>query len=434
MAREVYRRCSCRDEQGKQYGQHCPKLKSNPRHGTWCWRLSAGTAIDAATGREKRRRVSGSGFPTREAAQAACDRVKAQLRRGTYDFTRRTVAEFAEQWYQRGEASEWAPKTAREYRRQLDRDILPALGDLRLSQLRRAHVADLLDSMVADGRGPVTIRRTHACLSSMLGDAETRELIEYNPAAKVRLPKTVKADVQVWAESEVEAFLAKDAQLDDRLHELWIVALGTGLRRGELLGLRWTDVDLAGRRLTVRVQLLDLPGTPETPVKTASGQGREVPLVEPVVDALVAWKGRVAAEAKRLEAVGLEHAHSDRVFVDELGGDLRPAGVSDRFARAVKNAGAPALTFHGLRHTFASVALGSGQEMAVVSKLMGHSTVAITVDLYSKLATDRRREAMGGIGDVLQAACSGGHTIGHTPASKTTKAASVGKAETASAA
>lgn len=417
MSKEIYRRCSCRGEDGKQLGASCPKLKSNPRHGTWAYRASAG--VDA---QGKRRRVTKTGFQTREEAERALERVKRRLRRGSYNFERLTVSQHAEAWYKRGKAT-WARKTADGYRRYLDRDLLPEFGDMRLDELRRRHVIAWVDDQIEEGRGVTALNRAVACLRSMLSDAVKRDLIEVNPAAQVPMPKPAAGQkVKYWPAEVVDKFLRAEQAVDehgrlvDPLAPLWTVALGTGMRRGELVGLRWEDVDLAARQLTVNVQLVEVDGVHEVPIKTPAGRGRVIPLVEPVIDALLTRRRQAAADRQSLEEVGLVWKDTGRVFGREDGAELRPEHVTKTFGQRVEKLGLPTLTLHGLRHTFAAVALGSGQTMGVVSKLMGHASVGITIDLYSHLATDRAREAMGGIDQVLQGACSAGITSGITDA------------------
>lgn len=201
---DVNRRCGCRDKDGKQYGARCPKLK-NSRHGTWGYRMSAG--FDPATG--KRRYVTSYKFDSADAAKKARNADEKKLLAKAYKFEKVSVGEYLVRWLDRQEKhSQLKPSTVRMYRRYLNVDIVPVLGRLQLVNLRKYHVAQLVADLQDAGRGAVTIKRIHATLSSALSDAEEENLIEDNPAARVRLPRVDRKRVQVWEPAEAGAFLS----------------------------------------------------------------------------------------------------------------------------------------------------------------------------------------------------------------------------------
>lgn len=383
---DVTRRCGCRDEDGRQYSasRPCPELKRNPRHGSWGFRASAGTVPDpkpGAPGHRKRRYVQESGYRTakeaKEARDAALKKYKGQ---GERFFDKTTVGEFLTDWLKRRELR---PSTERMYSAYLERDILPAIGDVRLVKLTRNDVAVLIDSLRDAGRGATTVRRIHATLSSGLTAAVKRGLIDSNPAALAELPEPAKDKVKVWGRDETLRFL--EAAHGHRLGTLYEVAIMTGMRRGELCGLKWEDVDLVEGRAVIRRNLVQV-GTEvrEGQPKTTAGE-RTVGLSSHVVTLLAAWRNRQDAER---EAWAEAYTDTGRVFTYEDGRDLRPGYPSKVLDTLVKRLGLPPMRFHDLRHLFASIQLDAGTPLAMVSKLMGHSTVAITADLYSHLMDD----------------------------------------------
>ncbi|GAA4066357.1 tyrosine-type recombinase/integrase [Agromyces indicus] len=397
----IYRRCGCRDTSGKVMGNACPSLKSNPRHGTWTYRL---TRTDPDTG--KRSFVTRGGFATKSEAKRAHDDASRVLRAGGTLRTReQTLGDFLASWLIDAERS-LKPTTVREYRRHIDAEIVPALGRVPLSRLRKQHVADFIAQLTRAGRGATTVRRIHATLRSALSDALARDLIDTNPAvlpAKSKtLPNVATKRVSPWEPAEAARFL--DVAASHRLGALFELAILTGLRRGELCGLRWADVDLAARKLTVRVQLVDVSGdVREQSIKTAAGSQRVLPLGDRAVAALIGWQ--IAQQAER-DAAGVAWVDSGRVFTMSDGRQLRPAYASKLFETLQRDCGLPRQRFHDLRHLFASLALSSGEDMGVVSKLMGHSTSVITRDLYAHLVGDRARQVVSGVADLLSPSSS----------------------------
>ncbi|WP_369045162.1 tyrosine-type recombinase/integrase [Sinomonas sp. P10A9] len=393
---DVSRRCGCRDESGKVYGTtaatRCPQM-ANPRHGSWGFRFSAGSVPDpqpGAPGKTKRRYVQEWGYKTakeaKEAREAAGKKYKGQ---GDRFFDKTTVGEFLTDWMDRQERQgELRPSTARMYRSYLVKDIVPVLGDKRLVKLTRNDVAGFVDSLRDAGRGATTVRRIHATLSSALSSAVKRGMLDFNPASRADLPDAAHDQVKVWGRDDTLRFL--EAAHEHRLGDLYEVAIMTGLRRGELCGLRWEDVDLVEGRLSVRRNLVQVGNeVREGQPKTTAGE-RSVGIPAHVVDLLAKLKDRQDAER---EAWAEAYQDSGRVFTYEDGRQLRPGYPSKVLETLVKRLGLPSMRFHDLRHLFASIQLDAGTPMAMVSKLMGHSTIAITADLYSHLMDDAAARA-----------------------------------------
>ncbi|MGO3680335.1 tyrosine-type recombinase/integrase [Brevibacterium aurantiacum] len=372
---KVSRRCGCRDEQGKQYGAKCPKRK-NYRHGTWGFRLSAG--VDE-TG--KRRYVTDFSYPTAEDAENALGKVQRQLKRKAYSFERTTVKDYLEGWVEaRERRGELKASTVRMYRSYIRNDIVPALGSLELRKVARADVSGFIEDMRDEGRGATTIRRIHATLSSAFADAVSNGQMPDNPCNSVTLPKVSKSRVNVWGQDEATKFL--EAAQGHRLGTLFEVAILTGMRRGELCGLRWQDVDLVDRTITVNTQLVQVgKSVVENSAKTEAG-ARVVALSDRLVGALMEWKIRQDGEREEWAEA---YEDSGRVFTYENGTQLRPGYPSSALKTLLAKHDLPPLKFHGLRHQFASILLESDVPLALVSKMMGHSTTAITSDLYGHM-------------------------------------------------
>ncbi|EIC06301.1 integrase family protein [Microbacterium laevaniformans OR221] len=413
----IYRRCSCRRPGSrtqyavlpekpteKQVGNTCPRLLSDPKHGKWGYYLARGTD---ASGKRLQTRVAG--FDTKRTAQSALAKARAEHDRGEFVETSRVkFGQWLDEWLdgreQRGDIKR---STLDNYRRYVDADIKPsALGRLRLTDIKRADVRRFIDALIADGRGPTTVRRIVAVVQGALTAALRDDMIAANPARGVRLPVVDAHEFEPWSPVQVGAFLDRAAQ--HRLGALFEIAVLTGLRRAELLGLRWGDVDLARRELTVRTTRVQTrSAVVENSPKTSAGR-RVVQLDDAAVGALVAWQ--IAQEADRLNC-GTLWEGDGHVFTYENGTPLRPQYVTRLFETLRSEIGLPDMTLHGLRHMHASLLLASGTDIALVSKRLGHSSISITSDIYTHLIGDAGRRAAEGASALIPRASA--HTL-HT--------------------
>jgi integrase len=413
---DVYRRCGCRDASGKNYGPlpdratekqraaACPILLRDPKHGSWGFALSGGT--HAGTG--KRVQVRKMGFNTKKEAQQERAKVLDEISSGRFRRDQKMLmSQYMPGWLDRRIKDGLRPSTTKMYKTYLAVDIVPALGAVRLSELRKYHVDAFLRSLSDAGRGPTTVRRIHAVLRSALGSAERLDLVTYNAAAKVDLPSVHRTRTQIWEPDQVRQFLDSVAHV--RHGVIFELAVFTGLRRGELAGLRWENIDFTKRELIVRQQRVQMGGQIlEGVIKTASGQDRKVSLGSEAIGALVAWKLRQDTERERW---GDAYTDEGWVFTYENGKPLQPEYLSKTFQRFVEASGLPRIRFHDLRHEHASLLLSGGVEMAVVSKRLGHSTISITSDLYSHLLEDANRAAADAAEQMLPAKNRSAHTL-----------------------
>jgi integrase len=397
---DVFRRCGCRDEEGKQYStkRQCPKM-SNPRHGSWCFRASAGTKPDGS-----RRYIPGSGYKTaKEAREARGKALRKYKGQGDRFFDRTTLADYLTEWIDRRAAlpvdkGGLKPSTTRMYRSYISKDIIPALGEIRLVKLARNDVAGFIDDLIDAERGATTIHRIHAALSSALTNAVKRGFIDANPASLHDLPEISAHPIKVWEQADAIRFLEEarhgspkqsaDQRKGHRLAPLFEFAISTGLRRGEVCGLKWEDIDMLHGQLTVRRNLVQVgPDVIEGEPKTKKGV-RVIALSPELVDLLARLQDRTDRER---EAWGEAYQDSGRVFTYEDGRQLRPGYPSKVLDTLIERAGLPRLRFHDLRHQYASILNDLGEDIVTISKLMGHANTAITSDLYTHMFEDKAR-------------------------------------------
>lgn len=394
MRGSIYKRCGCPpqyDDKGKK--KFCPK-----RHGSWWYRLDAG--IDPVT--KRRRQVSKGGYATRQEADDALARAKVDIVDGVYAHDDRlTVRAYLNRWLD-DKALVLRATSLRDYRRYVDQRINPALGDIRLRDLRTAHVTTMLRDLTESGMVPTSVRRVHATLRSALADALRSELVRFNAAANATVVKKPRPKVNPWTPEELGQFL--DHVATDPWGPIIEIAAAAGLRRGEVLGLRWSDVDVENGILVVRQQVVQLDGQTEIctacgeghrgihigPPKTASGEARRIELGQLATGVLMAQ--RLEQDRHRSEW-GSAYADHDLVFAQEDGNPIHPERLTKRFETLVKSSGLRHTRLHDLRHARASLLLASGTDIALVSKLLGHSSVAITADTYSHLLDGVGRRA-----------------------------------------
>lgn len=266
---------------------------------------------------------------------------------------------------------------------------------------RRAAVKPTEDNGNARaGLDPRTVAYVHTILHRALKDAVRWGRLARNPADSADAPRVGdhSGDVQAWDAASLRQFLAASLAAGDRLYPLWVVLATTGMRRGEVLGLRWSDIDLDAGRTRVVQTVIQIGGVVSLgDPKTARGR-RSVKLDKATVAVLRALRLRMVEE--RL-LVGSDFSDLDLVFHHPDGSWLRPESVSASFVRRVKRYELPRITLHGLRHTWATLALEQGIHPRVVQERLGHSTIAITLGIYSHVSPTLHDEAAQAVADMM---------------------------------
>lgn len=316
------------------------------------------------------------------------------------------VGAYLDEWLERRRTL-LRPSTHASYRQLIRCYLTPRIGERRLGDLDR-RVLELLyaDLLGSGGRGggplaPKTVRYCHAVLRRALEDAVLDGVLVDNPARQARPPRHDPADdeldddLQVWTAEQAASFLA---HVDDHpWRALWHLALGTGARRGELLGLRWQDVDLDAGEVGIRRALSVVDGTPRL-LGTKTSRSRRVSIPGSITDALA--RHRDVQDRLRAGPTWCE----DRwglVFTDGRGGSIDPMQVTLAFRRLVRAAPVPVIRLHDLRHTHATLLLDTGVPIKVVSERLGHTTIAMTMDVYGHVLPARDADAAARLDDLL---------------------------------
>ena len=296
-----------------------------------------------------------------------------------------TLAAHIERWLADVVGPTVRPSTVKGYRTVARLYILPTLGKLKLTQLQPSHIQQLYGQLTARGLSPKSVRNAHAVLRHALGKAVEWNLVPRNAAALAQPPRVPRAEVMVLSPEEVRTLLA--AVRGGRWEPLIATALATGMRQSELLGLRWADVDLTDGVLRVQRQL-GRDGTYVEP-KTAKGR-RNIDLPASCV-AILREHRRAQAEERLL--VGSEWGQNDLVFCTHQGRPLSQRNALRAFKLVLTRAGLPDVPFHALRHSAATLLLRRGIHPKIVQERLGHSTIAMTLDIYSAYVPSMGRDA-----------------------------------------
>ena len=385
-------------------------------NGTWSY------TVDISAPGEKRRQMRKRGFPTRRAAQTALTKVLRDLDTGAHvDPSRLTLADYIDSHWLPNARMRLRPSTLHSYQRNLRIHVLPALGATPLQRITGTQLtalyAHLLDDGLADrskarngstGLSVRTVRYIHTIIGSILKSAVKARLLNHNPADQAEPPRlSAAADgtraAKTWTAAELAAFL--DATRGTREHALWHLLATTGLRRGEALGLGWANVDLDAARITIVRTLIDIHDTDDDrPIwsdpKTAAGR-RSVALDPGTVTILRAQKALRAQDRLIIGTSGNADV-DDLVFTRADGRPYHPERLTRMFKAAAHAAGSPSIRLHDLRHTWATLALQAGIPAKIVQDRLGHSTVAITLNVYSHVTAKLQVEAADAVAALIE--------------------------------
>ncbi|HYM16265.1 MAG TPA: site-specific integrase [Dehalococcoidia bacterium] len=301
---------------------------------------------------------------------------------------RMTVGRYLAEWLPTIKQSV-RPKTYARYDSYVNRHIVPMLGRVRLTQLTPQHVQRLYADRHSSGLSPTTVHHIHACLHKALKQAVRWSLVGRNVTDLVDVPRIARHEMATFTAEQARAFVA--AVTGDRLEAVYVLALTTGMRQGELLALKWRDVDLDSGTVKVRGTLQQTPGGLVVAEPKTSGSRRQVSITAVAIAALRRHRTRQSEERLRL---GSAWEDTGFLFTTPKGGPIDADNLRNRsFYPLLKNAGLPRLRFHDLRHTAASLMFSENIHPKIVSDMLGHSRVSTTLDLYSHAVPNIQQKA-----------------------------------------
>lgn len=303
---------------------------------------------------------------------------------------RQTVEQFLASWLETRRA-ELVVETWRRYEQCVRLHINPQVGHVKLARLTPQQIQHVYARCLAEGLSTTTTRHVHAVLHRALESAVRLGLVARNVADMVDAPRKQRVEIHPLTREESRQLLATAE--GDRLETLFVLALATGMRQGELLALRWRDIDLERGRLSVMATLKRREGRAVWAQTKTKQSRRQISLAPPVVEALRQHRHRQRIERLAAGAAWQEWEDLGLVFVDEIGMPLTDWHIRNRLWRLLRQASAPRVRFHDLRHTCATLLLSQGVNPKIVSEMLGHSSVAITLDIYSHVLPDMQQDA-----------------------------------------
>ena len=332
---------------------------------------------------------TGKTFKTKAEAQNWLQEMQYQLRRGfDLEGSQITLGEYLQQWLDAKSVSA-RETTIYQYRLQVKNHIIPYLGDVPLQDLHLARIERFYTELIASGVGVRTVRYVHGVLHRALEKAMQYDLVIRNPAHGAAQPKYAHKEMTVLDEYQVPQFLI--AARGSSYEALYHVAIKTGMRQGEMFGLKWTDLQWQSGTLLVQRQIKRVPGSGWQFAEPKTNAGRRtIRLGEGTLQALRIHRERQERQKKGANGGWKEHG---LIFPNSVGTPGDPSNLRKDFLRILQSAMLPKLRFHDLRHTAASLMLNNGVPPIVVSRILGHAKPSTTMDIYGHLLSNMQGEA-----------------------------------------
>jgi integrase len=316
-----------------------------------------------------------------------------------FDAGKETVSEYLERWLEECVKGTVRASTFDRYKYAIGPHIKPALGRMKLKSLTPAHVRGFYREKLDAGLAPATVHKMHAVLHKALDQAVADGLIPRNAADALKLPRIDREEIAPLTADEANRLI--EAARGDRLEALYVLAIHTGLRQGELLALNWEDLDLEAGTLQVRRTLTRRGGKHFLSEPKTKKSRRTVRLT---AGAIAALQDHLKRQMEEMDRLGSLYKPGGLVFANEIGGIFNPSNLRNRsFARLLMRAGLSAETrFHDLRHTCATLLLSRNVNPKIVSEMLGHANISITLDTYSHVLPDMQEKAAKALEEALR--------------------------------
>ncbi|SFX78233.1 Site-specific recombinase XerD [Thermoactinomyces sp. DSM 45891] len=335
----------------------------------------------------KRKQKSVSGFKTKKEAQKACAELIAQIENGGYkEPSKITLGEFITEYMENHVKHEVRPSTFQNQLGTTNQNIIPNLGSLQLQHMTPLIVQEFYTKMLNQGYKASYIRVVHAILSKALKRAFEWDMIPKNISSVLKPPRIPSRSIHVWDMETVNQFLSFTK--DRELYIIYVLATYTGMRKGEILGLRWDDCDLKNGRVNVNQTLSLVNNKLVFQDPKTKGSKRTIPLPEFALHCLK--KHKLQQNQQKLQ-LGSAYQDHDLVISSNNGEPLPPYIVNYDFKKMLQKASLPKIRFHDLRHSHATILLKIGENPKVVSERLGHTTIGMTLDTYSHVLPDMQK-------------------------------------------
>jgi integrase len=326
----------------------------------------------------KRKRITKGGFKNYQEAQKHMIQTAHELNVGTYvKPTQETTGDYMAKWV-RQKNGQIEHATYTNFLGYLNNYFLPHIGHIKLSNLQPKNIQHMYDTMSAQGLSSQTIKHVHNCLRQGLDYAVRTDAIKKNPATLCMLPKMRRSIPDTWSIEEIQQFLryAKSS----RFYAAFLIAIFTGARQGEILALKWGDIDFNKKTLHIKASLAKIKKGYGLKLPKTKRSIRKISLYDFVVEELVAIRDSIPEGNKK------QYNQSGHFIVSTRDGNyLVKTTLLKEWKKLIQESGVKPIRFHDLRHTHATILLQSGTNPKVISERLGHSAVSITLDIYSHL-------------------------------------------------
>ncbi|MFM1655638.1 tyrosine-type recombinase/integrase [Brevibacillus sp. B_LB10_24] len=343
-----------------------------------------------------RERITKRGFKTKKEAEKAMIEAQAALQKGEYiEPSKKLMRDYFHEWIKTKHNLERV--TLELYHSYMRHHIIPELGNIPLGKLSAHDIEMFLDALHKKGLAASTVKRIFSVVNAALNAAETKDLVTKNAADKVEKPQvSSRRQLVVWEPAFVSEFLEKTRYAS----RYWIavyLAVMTGMRQGEILGLRWSDIDFEKRIITIQ-QTVNRHREIKPGAKTKKSI-RSVALSPETIEVLKDHRQFILQERV---ALGPAYENNDLVVCTKFGGPVTQRAIQKVWTSFLKKTGAPKITFHDLRHTHASLLIKQGVHIKVISERLGHSSVSITMDTYGHLMPNMQEDAAAGLDSIIK--------------------------------
>ncbi|MDR6124066.1 integrase [Bacillus sp. SLBN-46] len=357
------------------------------------WYVLYDLGKDPVTGKRKQKKKRG--FRTKKDAEKYLSEQLNAIEKGTYFEPKDiTFGEYLDYWLEKHAKPNTAVRTLEGYNYIIQQHLKPSLSNIQIAKLQPFHLQEYYSQKLENGKFDGTglsaqsVKHHHRLIHKALKDAVKWLFLVRNVAENVTPPKTTKTKMKIWDNEQLKIFLK--AAKDSVYYTVYLTASYTGMRRGEVLGLRWQDVDFNNNIIFVRQALQEVKKVGLTFKEPKSGNSRSISITPTLAKELKKVYNQILVNKLSL---GQMYTDLDLVFAQKNGKPIQPAELAKNYRKVVENSGLHYIRFHDLRHTHATLLLQQGVHPKIVSERLGHSTIGITMDTYTHVLPNMQKEA-----------------------------------------
>ncbi|BAU29001.1 site-specific recombinase XerD [Aneurinibacillus soli] len=359
------------------------------------WSFTLDIGRDHETGKRKQKTMSG--FKTKKEAEKACAELILKIENGSYQaYSKDSFAEFMKQFMEMQKQSVRAT-TLETQTFMLEKHLLPAFGPILLRDIKPHHIQKFYTDKLEAGLSGSYVHTIHCLLNKALRIAYEWGLIEKNVATLVKPPRKSSKEMKVWNIDQIQHFL--EVTKECRFHLAYLLGIWTGMRRGEILGLRWQDVDIENGILSVRQTIYR--GAHKLIIQEPKTKGSRRTITFPTSVSTALRRHKLRQQEVKLR-MGTRHQEHDLVIAHDIGTPVDPSELTRWFKHWTKKAELPSIRFHDLRHTHATILMQLGENPKIISERLGHNNISITLDTYSHVLPNMQRDLANKLEATLQ--------------------------------